>query len=424
MSDPGLAMSRLGERWSKLLGQATPGFDVDRSRQRVVRQCRGLASKPHARASTWVLAAAIAVVFLGGAVQFYRVGSPKQVATIEPGAWIQTKGGETFPLEFSEGSRIDVLSASRVQVTSVDPRGARLVLLHGAISAQVVHRPDTAWSLAAGPFNIQVTGTRFRIDWQPVSQNFTVSVDDGSVQVTGPLLERGRWIGKGERCTVRVRESELEFKRTPALALNPWPLISSVDDLPGSPSPSAAARPAESHPSGFGRRGRAAPSASPETSDSALSESDWRELESRGHYPEALALAERMGLPQVYDQGTIEDLMTLARAARFGNRDDIALRALLRCRQRFSGDPRAATAAFLLGRAAAPAQAAEWFATYLREQPAGPLAREAAGRLVEAYARAGEAAAAKDAAVKYLASYPDGPHAAFARRIVREPPGP
>jgi TolA-binding protein len=88
------------------------------------------------------------------------------------------------------------------------------------------------------------------------------------------------------------------------------------------------------------------------------------------------------------------------------------------CRERFPGTADAAQAAFLLGRSAAPAVAARWFDEYLREAPGGPFAREAAGRLVESHSRAGNHAAARQAASVYLQRYPNGPHAAFARSII------
>jgi outer membrane protein assembly factor BamD (BamD/ComL family) len=74
--------------------------------------------------------------------------------------------------------------------------------------------------------------------------------------------------------------------------------------------------------------------------------------------------------------------------------------------------------AFLLGRSASGVQAAEWFSTYLKEQPGGALAREALGRLIEAYQAAGDRVSARAAAERYLKSYPDGPHATLARQAL------
>jgi hypothetical protein len=348
-------------------------------------------------------AAAALVLVLGGAFALHLRHGARPIAAVEPGAWIETKVNESFPLEFSEGSRVLLLGQSRARVASVDPRGAHVVLLHGALTAKIVHRADTAWAFAAGPFAVRVTGTKLGVAWQPTSQDFEVSVDEGSVYVTGPLLEGGRTVTAGQRCVVRLRKAELEVTPSPRTTSSAELPVISVTDLPpvGS-SATTTARTDVRPPSGL----------------------SWQELEQRGSYGEAIQAAERQGLDPIYEGGTAEDLMTLARAARFAGRGELATLALLRCRQRFPSDPRAATAAFLLGRGAPPAQAAQWFATYLKEQPGGPLAREAAGRLIEAYDRAGNRQAAKEAAQKYVAGYPGGPHAAFAQRILGEPANP
>ena len=101
-----------------------------------------------------------------------------------------------------------------------------------------------------------------------------------------------------------------------------------------------------------------------------------------------------------------------------------AKQALIRLRSAFPGDSRRAAAAFALGKIAfdqtrAYGEAAEWFATSIREQPGGSLVREAAGRLIEARRHAGDDAGARRAAEGYLARYPDGPHADLARSLVR-----
>jgi TolA-binding protein len=95
-------------------------------------------------------------------------------------------------------------------------------------------------------------------------------------------------------------------------------------------------------------------------------------------------------------------------------------------RQRFAGSEEAAFATFALGRLefdgfGAHAQAARWFRTYLREQPQGPFAREALGRLMESLHRGGEAREARRLAQNYLRRYPSGPHAALASRLTSRP---
>jgi len=132
-----------------------------------------------------------------------------------------------------------------------------------------------------------------------------------------------------------------------------------------------------------------------------------------------VAAAERSGLDGIYAGASAESLLELARAARLVGRADVERSALLACRRRAPGQPAAAQAAYLLGRASPSAEAVSWFETYLREQPSGLLAREASGRLLESYLAMGDHTGATRAAARYLAAYADGPHASMARRTLR-----
>jgi hypothetical protein len=144
----------------------------------------------------------------------------------------------------------------------------------------------------------------------------------------------------------------------------------------------------------------------------------WTQLERKGDYEAAYAAAMSGGLASVLRASSADDLLRFAQVARLSGHRDTERDALVTCRRRFAGSEKAAVAAYELGRSSSPSEAASWFDTYLGEQPSGPLAREAAGRLFEARASAGDDRGARDAAARYLVRYPDGPHAPLARRVL------
>src|SRR5690606_35999123 len=116
------------------------------------------------------------------------------------------------------------------------------------------------------------------------------------------------------------------------------------------------------------------------------------------------------------------ELLVLADAARYAGRFVRATEALETVRRRFAGSDAAATAAFELGRIAMDVRrelvpAGDHFEAYLRERPTGSLAREALGRAIEARSRAGDNTRAERLAVRYLSTWPDGPHAKLARKV-------
>jgi hypothetical protein len=138
-----------------------------------------------------------------------------------------------------------------------------------------------------------------------------------------------------------------------------------------------------------------------------------------------VADAEVRGVDAVLEGAPLRDLVALADAARYTGRQDVARRALLAERARFSSSPEARAAAFLLGRIAddgggSPATAIRWYDDYLREAPGGAFAAEALGRKLGALRCAGDPGA-RAAATEYLRLYPEGPYAAQARDLLGSP---
>jgi hypothetical protein len=112
----------------------------------------------------------------------------------------------------------------------------------------------------------------------------------------------------------------------------------------------------------------------------------------------------------------VVELLLLGDTARLTGHTDHAQHAYLALRRRFAGSTAATQAAFHLGRLSS---ADRWFETYLVEQPNGPLAEAALGRLLESGVQRGGVAGARARAKTYLERYPAGAHAQKARDILR-----
>jgi ferric-dicitrate binding protein FerR (iron transport regulator) len=315
------------------------------------------------------------------------------------GVSIAAQSSVTLPVRFSDGTTMTMGSASRARVTDTNPQGATVVLEDGSISAAVVHRPASRWRVTAGPFTVLVTGTRFDVRWSFAEQAFELDLHEGSVTVLGPSLQAGvgRQMSAGERLRVSMGSSPAGEKNNDAEATAP-----AVAE--GSPAPSPA------------------PSRREKVSAPAARVSSWRQLALTGRYADALSAAEADDFDAICGRESSVDLLLLADTAHFAGSGARAEQAFRSVRNRFAGSHPAAVAAFSLGRMAYDERhdfrdSAAWFQTYLREEPRGTLAREASGRLMEAYRAAGNLAAARQAAEAYLTAYPAGPHAALARSI-------
>ena len=130
---------------------------------------------------------------------------------------------------FSDGSKLTLAPGGRGRIAALHSDGAEIGLEDGRASLEVVHRPGTRWSVAAGPFAIQVTGTAFDVRWSGAEEKFEVDLRSGSVTIRGPLAASGIELGAGQKLIADLRASQLRIERlTPApradtSATTAWP---------------------------------------------------------------------------------------------------------------------------------------------------------------------------------------------------------
>jgi TolA-binding protein len=299
-------------------------------------------------------------------------------------------------VRFSEGSSIVLERGGRLRVLSLASDGARVLVEKGAADVAIAHRRAPGkWRFEAGPVTVDVTGTRFRVDWNPEDRSFGLDLKEGSVVIGGDCLPTPRRIQRGDNVRITCGPKTTMLAKAEVSA----PLAA---EIKVTPARTVAHR--EAHPA---------------------NDVDWRALVAAGRYAEGVHAAERAGWGRVCRSANAVELLALADAARLSDQTSRAVEALLALRQRFPGSTSAATGAFSLGRLAferrrAYSEAARWFATYLDEQPRGPLMGDAVGRLMEARHRAGDGPAARRDAERYLQRFPEGPYAGTARAILAE----
>jgi hypothetical protein len=394
---------RLGERLFRAWGAGDPPpFDETEGRARFLERFVAGEARTGRR---YVLLAAAAAVACAVAIVGWRTLSSVTFRSAagdgQAGAWLATGGANELPLTFSEGSEIVLAPDSRGRVEALGRAGASFLLERGEVRARVVHRSSTSWRFLAGPFEVRVTGTALGVDWDPARERFAVHVEEGSVVVRGPNVGAPQVVRAGEQVVVDLPSRTTRFSpNEPEVRADRDPPVDAGGDAIAGPASSSGTPSAPQHVS---------PSSPP---------ASWTKLDEKGDYDAAYAAALNTGLGSVLRASSSDELLRLAQVARLSGHRDTEREALVTCRRRFPGSERSAVAAYELGRSSSPSEASSWFETYLGEQPAGPLAREASGRLVEAKASAGDDRGAREAAARYLARYPDGPHALLARRVL------
>jgi TolA-binding protein len=342
-------------------------------------------------------------------------------AALVEGRWLQVTD-QPLKLSFADRSELRLERRSIARFVPGARSEARLTLESGDVYARIEPAASTgrSWSFNAGPYRISVIGTELSIGWSAEKNLLSVHVLHGRVQVRGgPLEPSGLLLGSGDR--LAVRQGHIEVHRG----------ADSIKELTEAP-PAPPAHRSDSPPKASSEpvpkrdptRSEATASASAEPAASAVASApSWRELARKGDYRQALTRAEGEGFESLIERLDATDLALLADAARLGGKPARARQALLSLRRRFPKVGAAQVGAFRLGRLALSernyAEAATWFDTYLKAAPSGPLAAEAAGRLIEARARAGNRSGAEAAARDYLRRFPGGPYDSVARALLR-----
>ena len=334
---------------------------------------------------------------------------------------IQAPADVAPALRFGDGTVIALHPGTKGRLASVDGRGAHVAIADGTAAVSVVPRPHARWQIDAGPFAIHVHGTVFTAAWNAAEGRLDVNLQRGSVSVDGPLATGAISMRSGQRLTVSLRESRV--------LLRPM----DEDDTPVPPT-TATAEPTEQ--ARTATPARPAPIAPARAAEHALRETreprDAREVRpSHASWPAALAAGDFAGivgeatrdLSHVLRTASSDDLAALADAARYQRRDDLARRALEAQRQRFRGSPRAADAAFFLGRldengGAGLIRALHWYDRYLEEAPSGPYAAEALGRRMVALRELYGVTAARPVAESYVHRFPRGSYAGAAQALL------
>lgn len=366
------------------------------------------------RRSWWGVVAALAAVAAGVAV--WGLSQPRAPLSatfgehpLAVGEWVSATEAGTPPIQFSDGSAVALRSGSRARLATLDAVGAHLVLESGSADVRVTPNHGAKYRVSLGPFAVDVTGTRFDVGFRPADEVFTLTLHEGKVVVSGCVLGEGRTLLAGESLTASCRAGHFEISALGGARAGSPTEEPTAPSAPSTPEADIGVEPVAR----ANEPAREAASAAP----------TWQGLSKQGRFADAYSLIAVEGFESAISRATVAELSLLGDTARFAGKPADALSAYQALRSRATGTASAKQAAFSIARVhfdqrAAYAEAARWFRTYLAEQPQGPLAREAEGRLMESLSRVGDRSAARRVAEGYLAKYPRGPHERVARQLV------
>jgi hypothetical protein len=365
----------------------------------------------------------------------YDVGA----GAVEEGGYIRGAAQGEAKVQFSDGTRIELGAGARMSVVAPTARGARLRIEEGQAHFAVNHLPHAAWSVEAGPYTVEVTGTVFDVRWSSADEVVEVRLHAGSVRVSGPMLAEHATLRPGQHLTARLATRELRIDENDGAApvravAPPAPRPASSPPGPSDSPPAAAAAPSETETPAAPILHVPPPARVVRTPARAVASADrravpgwapqtWAARVSAGDPQAVVAEAVAHGIDAAVAEADGPALVALADAARYGGQKYLAERVLLAQRTRFPGTRAAGAAAFFLGRLCddrgAAAEGLGWYRRYLTEEPQGPYAAEALGREMLGVSRLSGRQAARELALDYLRRFPDGTYLLHAQAIVR-----
>jgi TolA-binding protein len=270
-------------------------------------------------------------------------------------------------LRLADGSIARQTEGAAVQVQAVEDGRAELLQTQGSVRYEVVPNARRRFVVRARDVNVNVLGTVFRVDVQPLA--VTVHVERGQVEVA--QLDRRVRLDAGEGITFETGDA-----------------------------PSEGVAPNVAASAGASRTGPAAPSQAS---------------------PGARATAPQQPRDRTAEAASPLTLLDEADRARAAGDLGGAARALQQLLQRYPNDRRVALAEFMLGRVesarGASTEAARAFGACLAHGAAGALGEDALAEWARAQQRSGDTSGAVAAARRYLATYPGGVHRRAMQRL-------
>ena len=357
---------------------------------------------------------AIAAAALAAVLFYYTAGESRLEAyngkeKIDVGSWISSDSNTTLALSFSDGSSVSLEQMGSARIQELKSDGAHIVVEKGTINAHIQHNPNTNWQFSVGPYQIHVTGTRFRVSWNTAAKRLNLHMKEGTVNISGPMISHFKTVSAGESLNASLTLGKMEYYTATGKTGTDAAAMSEVNTSKTSSEKLNADKPPT--PS-TGVRIRKRPS------------SEWLTDAKSGSYTEAVQKAQSIGIAYLLQSARSGDLLLLGDAARHSGNLEMATKVYTHVRKKFHGSAAAGNATFALGVMAYHQQhnysaAARWFEQLLDQKgESAGLRREALGRLIEINRRTGQKEKAQRYANTYLVNYPQGPHAALATKVL------
>lgn len=312
---------------------------------------------------------------------------------------VEAEGVAPVRVALSDGSALELEPGGLIVPVELSTERVVLRMQRGVARFAVRPGGPRRWVIEAGPACVEVVGTRFVVARGP--HGTRVRVEEGKVRVRGAGLPgESVQLTAGEEVTVRAQAVATQEATMSAPTPTPMPTpVATPMPTPEARAPSPAAQLASEPRRAQTMRGATSTSAPAPAPSATATSAD--------------------AAPAV----SVEALLAEADRLRMAREHEAAASVLERVLREHASDPRAALAAFTLGRlrqqALADARgAATAYARALSLGLSGTLAQSARAHLAQTLLASGERASAAAAARDYLARHPRGADATAMRALL------
>ena len=143
---------------------------------------------------------ALAILCVGGWLAARRpLGYSVEGCTLVADGVFATAANREGVVAFADGSRMSIEKGGRFRLDMLPfGHGGEINIDDGEARLAVVHRAGARWAVLAGPFRIDVTGTRFGVRWARQQGRFHIAMLEGEVLVAGGAIPPSTHLRAGQ----------------------------------------------------------------------------------------------------------------------------------------------------------------------------------------------------------------------------------
>jgi len=129
---------------------------------------------------------------------------------VSDGGYVSSGAAEAI-VRFSDRSDLVLEPGTRLRISDLQVRGARVMLEGGAVHVNAHPPLPGSWNLDAGPYVVHLGGGQLDLTWNAETQQLELMLHDGSATVEGPSANTWLKIGPRQHVVANAKTGALSL---------------------------------------------------------------------------------------------------------------------------------------------------------------------------------------------------------------------